>query len=622
VVAPAPERFERIREWSLWLAGALALFHLLNVAGLLLLPTVAVRIVHLAVVIVLVCARLGANRGRQGRVLAILLALGGAASGAYLLGRWDSIAESGGITNDLDLWVAGMLVVLVLLATYRAVGWVLPLITAAFLLYPFVAPYLPGVLYGRAVRLEGLLSFLVLSGDGIYGIPLGVASTYIVLFTIFGAFLGEFGAADFFFKIAHYFTHGFRAAGAKSAVFLSALFGMISGSAAGNVAVTGSFTIPLMRREGYAPHQAGAVEAVVSTGGQIMPPVMGAAAFLMAEILGIPYVEVMRAAVIPAGLFFLSVLLVVHLLAVKNGIGASGEPVTAPIGWSWLVQGARFWLPFALLIGLMVSGYSPVKASVHAIVALLVVQLLLEPRLTRAFFSRLGRALSKGVLSAVPISMACAAAGVIAAVLATTGLGSKLSGLIIALSGGYAVAALLLTMLTAIVLGMGLPTTAAYLMLATVVAPALADIGIPLLTAHMFVFFFGCLAAITPPVALASYVAAGIADADLNRVGWTAFRYGLVCYLLPFAFYFSPGLLAQGTWSEILFSVVSAAAGVVLLASAIVGQSWCLLRWPARSLLSIAGLLLLSGSWMGSALGLMLTLGMLGLGKVLRWQGS
>jgi TRAP transporter 4TM/12TM fusion protein len=620
-VDAAQRRPDAIEGASAWLAGALGMFHLLNVAGVILAPTVTVRILHLGVVTVLVFLKITQNARGAARLASWALVGASAVTGAYLLLRWDAIAESGGVTGDLDLWVGGAIVLLMLWATYRAVGWMLPLITLLFLVYPFAAPYLPGILAGRAVRLEGLLSFLVLSGDGVYGIPLGVASTYIVLFTIFGAFLGEFGAADFFFGVAQRVTRGLRAAAAKSAVFLSLLFGMISGSAAGNVAVTGAFTIPLMRREGYAAHQAGAIEAVVSTGGQIMPPVMGAAAFLMAEIIGIPYVEVMRAALIPAVLFFLSILLVVHLQAIKNDIGVGAIAVAAPVqGGRLLLRGAPFWMPFGLLIGLMTLGYSPVKASFFAILALLGAHLALERRVTREFWRKIGRALSRGVLSAVPISMACAAAGVIAAVLSTTGLGSKLSGLIILLSGGTPVTALVLTMLTAIVLGMGLPTTAAYLMLATVVAPALADIGVPLLTAHMFVFFYGCVSTITPPVALASYVAAGIAGADLNRVGWTAFRYGLVCYLLPFAFFLSPGLLAQGAWPGIAFSAASGAAGVVLLASGIVGQARRSLCWPERLGLLVAGALLLSGSWLSSSIGIMLAAGVLGAGKLRRWR--
>ena len=454
------------------------------------------------------------------------------------------------------------------------------------------------------MRLESVISFLSLSGQGIYGIPIGVASTYIILFTIFGAFLSEFGAGGFFFRFSDVLTRGMTAASAKTAVIFSTLLGMISGSAAGNVAVTGSFTIPVMKREGYRPHQAGAIEAVVSTGGQIMPPVMGAAAFIMAEIVGTPYVNIMKAGLMPALLFFVSVLVVVHLQALKSGIRpaepkAGGERLSKT-----LLSGVPYVVPFIALVGMMIAGYSPVKASFYAIVLLLGLHLLWTRALSMELFSKIGRAIVAGVRSAVPISAACAAAGIISGILSVTGLGSKLSIFIISMSGGVPLIGLLLTMVAAIILGMGLPTTAAYLILATVVAPALAEMGVPLLTAHMFVFFFGCVSTITPPVALASYVAAGVADADVNRVGWTAFRYGLVCYLLPFAFFFGPALLADGTFLDIGSTAVTGVLGVFLLAAAIVGYLRGDLTLVGRLWIALAGIGLLGQGLMTDLMGL------------------
>ena len=493
-------------------------------------------------------------------------------SGVYLLARWDAIALSGGLTTTLDLVVGSLIVLLVLEAARRAVGLFLSVITLSFLLYPFISPYLGGMFYGRGVRFETVVGFLSLSGQGIYGIPIGVASTYIILFTIFGAFLSEFGAGDFFFALSRSVTRGLRAASAKTAVIFSTLLGMISGSAAGNVAVTGAFTIPMMKKEGYQPHQAAAIEAVVSTGGQIMPPVMGAAAFIMAEIVGTPYVNIMKAAITPALLFFVSTLFVVHLQALKSDIGMPGADEQTDGGFTRpLWQGIPFLVPFFGLIGMMVVGYSPVMASAYAIGALVVLFAICRRPSFADLAAKVGRALSMGARSVVAISAACAAAGIISGVLAMTGLGSKLSAFIISFSAGIPIVGLVLTMFVGIILGMGLPTTASYLILATVIAPALADMGIPLLTAHLFVFFFGCVSTITPPVALASYVAAGIARADINLVGWTAFRFGLVCYLLPFAFAFGPGLLGQGGFWIVATTALTGVAGVFLLAAAIVG---------------------------------------------------
>ncbi len=385
-----------------------------------------------------------------------------------------------------------------------------------------------------------------------------------------------------------------RAAGAKTAVIFSTLLGMISGSAAGNVAVTGTLTIPMMKKEGYQPHQAGAIEAVVSTGGQIMPPVMGAAAFIMAEIVGVPYTKIMQIGLIPALLFFASVFFVVHLQALKSGIVGATRTVddNEPL-WKILLNGGQYIIPFVTLIGMMLNGYSPFKSSFYSIVILLLAHIVWTRKLSLEILRKSATAITNGAKAVIPIAVACAAAGIIAGILGVTGLGSKISGLIFAASGGITFIALLLTMLTAIILGMGLPTTAAYLILATVVAPALSKLGVSLLTAHMFVFFYGCVSTITPPVALASYVAAGIAGADINRVGWTAFLYGITCYILPFAFFYGPALLMQGSVATVVLAGISGLLGVFCIASFVVGQFRQSLQPWQRAVLALAGVLLL-----------------------------
>ena len=593
------------------LAFVLGIFHLANVSGFLVLSTTVIRSVHLTIMMMLVFLRPWETSSEEVRdvhwYLSVVLLVASLITGIYLIIRWDDIALSGGLTNTFDLVVAGIIVLLVIEATRRVVGNFLASITIVFLLYPFLSPYLPGVLFGRGARLESVLSFLSLTGQGVYGIPIGVASTYIILFTIFGAYLSEFGAGNFFFKLSNSVTRGFTAASAKTAVIFSTLLGMISGSAAGNVAVTGSFTIPMMKKEGYKSHQSGAIEAVVSTGGQLMPPVMGAAAFIMAEIVGTPYVNIMKSGLMPALLFFISILFVVHLQAVKSGISfdKEGEENEETL-YKILYKGAPFLVPFITLIGMMVLGYSPVLSSFYAILLIVILHLLIVREFSKEFIFKLIRATINGVKSGVPISVACAAAGIISGILAITGLGSKLSIFIISLSGGVPLIGLFLTMVAAIILGMGLPTTASYLILATVVAPALSDMGVPLLTAHMFVFFFGCVSTITPPVALASYVAAGVAQADINQVGWTAFRYGLVCYLLPFAFFFGPALLSQGSIWEIFSTALTGVIGVFLLAAAIVGFLCEDLSLKGRIVIGVAGACLLSQGLVTDAVGLMM----------------
>lgn len=594
---------EKIDKAQAWVVAAIAfsigLFHLLNVSGLVALSTRDIRILHLMAMLALLFLTKPTLKRLENNVADRLLGLGlvvaSIASGLYVLSRWQDIAFSGGETVQMDAWVGIVVLFLTLEAARRGVGMFLALICVVFFTYPFYSSYLPGVLASRGYSLERMSEFLTTTSEGIYGIPLGVSASYIILFTIYGAFLSEFGAGDFFFKLANRLTRNMRAAGAKTAVIFSTLLGMISGSAAGNVAVTGTLTIPMMKREGYASHHAGAIEAVVSTGGQIMPPVMGAAAFIMAEIVGTPYANIMKAGLIPALLFFCSLFFVVHLQAVKANI----NPVERPADddnetiWMILLKGGKYIIPFITLVGMMVHGYSPFKASYYSLLLLLACVVIWDRKIDLELLTKSARAITQGAKSVIPIAAACAAAGIIAGTLGFTGLGSKISGLIITASGGYVFFALCLTMITAIVLGMGLPTTAAYLVLATVVAPALAELGVPILTAHMFVFFYGCVSTITPPVALASYVAAGIAGANINKVGWTAFFFGITSYILPFMFVYGPGLLMAGPWTEIILASLSGIVGAYCIAGFVIGHMMQPLAVWLRAVVAMAGILLL-----------------------------
>ncbi len=593
------------------LAFAIGVFHLLNVSGLVALSTRDIRIFHLTVMLSLVFLTRPTLKRLTGsfadRLVGVILVAGVAVSGIYMLGRWQDIAMSGGETVSMDAWVGIVILALVLEAARRGVGTVLALICLVFFTYPFYSSLLPGVLYGRGYSLERMSEFLTTTSQGVYGIPLGVSATYIILFAIYGAFLSEFGAGDFFFKLAKRLTAKMRAAGAKTAVIFSTLLGMISGSAAGNVAVTGTLTIPMMKKEGYQSHQAGAIEAVVSTGGQLMPPVMGAAAFIMAEIVGVPYASVMQAALMPALLFFASLFFVVHLQAAKSGLKPLPVEDDDDEHLALIVlKGGQFIIPFVALIAMMLHGYSPFKASFVSILILLATHVIWTRSITLDLAVKSARAVTAGAKSVIPIAAACAAAGIIAGTLSITGLGSKISGLIVVASGGIVLVALILTMLTAIILGMGLPTTAAYLILATVVAPALSKMGVPLLTAHMFVFFYGCVSTITPPVALASYVAAGIAGADINKVGWTAFLYGITCYILPFMFFFGPALLMDGTSIELVQAFVSGIAGVFCIGCVVVGFMQTAMPIWMRATLAVAGLALLHQGTMTDAAGFVL----------------
>ncbi|MBG6166668.1 TRAP transporter 4TM/12TM fusion protein [Labrenzia sp. EL_195] len=592
-------------------AFCLGLFHLAAVSGVISISTMPLRLVHVAMAFSLLFAlkpaskRLAGTKTDLALTGVLILAILGAS--LWLISRWKSIAFSGGLTTDGDYYAGLVILILVFEAARRGIGLILAIITLVFFCYPFISPYLPGILNGRGYSLERMVLFLTTDTQGVYGIPIGVAATYIIVFTIFGAMLSRFGAGDFFFEISIRLTRGLRAASAKSAVLFSTLIGMVSGSAAGNVAVTGTVTIPIMKREGYQPHQAGAIEAVASTGGQLMPPVMGAAAFIMAEIVGVPYTTVMAVAILPALLFFGSAFFVVHLQAVKSGIEpraddqSDGRPLSRV-----LIQGAPFIGAFAVLLALMLSGFSPFKASLWGMAALIGLDIVRSRRIDLDLIRKIAGSIAEGSRNVITISAACAAAGVISGTLGITGLGSKIALLIDVASNGQLILALLFTMVASIILGMGLPTTAAYLILATVVAPALVKFGVPMLTAHFFVFYYGCISTITPPVALASYVAGGIAGADVNKVGWTAASYATTSFVLPFAFVFGPGLLMQGDVFGNLLAVITGFAGVGAVAAGVVGCLFSPLSAASRAVALGAGLCLLAQFWPTALVGAVL----------------
>ena len=596
----------------MWIAFTLGAVHLLNVSGIFVLSTPDIRIFHLMLMLSILFLSKPTFSKLENNVLdnlfTFLIVLTCFLSGFHMIFSWEEIAMSGGDTTSLDIFAGVVILFLILEATRRGIGLLLSIICLIFFTYPFYSQFLGGVFYSKGYSLERMAEFLTTTSQGVYGIPLGVSASYIILFSIYGSFLSQFGAGDFFFKFAMRITKNMHAASAKTAVIFSTLLGMISGSAAGNVAVTGTLTIPMMKKEGYQNHQAGAIEAVVSTGGQIMPPVMGAAAFIMAEIIGKPYTEVMKAGLIPALLFFASTFFVVHFQAKKNRLKTKKYKDDGESMIIVLLNGLQFIIPFFSLIGMMLYGYSPFKASFFSIIILLVLNILWNKKISFDFLINCQKAIIEGTKNVVPIAVACAAAGIIAGTLGITGLGSKISGLILTWSLGIPILALFMTMIVAIILGMGLPTTAAYLILATVVAPALSEIGVPMLTAHMFVFFFGCVSTITPPVALAAYVAAGIAKAKINKVGWTAFAYGTTCYILPFIFFYSPALLLNDSLYMIFLSVISSLCGVFCISLFVIGFFKRELNLLFRLILCFAGILLLLQGYITDILGVIILL--------------
>lgn len=491
---------------------------------------------------------------------------------------------------------------LILEMTRRVAGLALVIIAGIFLIYVFTGQFMPGVLNSPPISWQRFFS-QVYTDAGILGPTTAVSSTYIILFIIFAGFLQASKVGDYFVNFAFAAAGRARGGPAKVAIFASGLMGMINGTSAGNVVATGSLTIPLMKRVGYSSKVAGAVEAAASTGGQIMPPIMGAGAFIMAEVTGIPYQEIAIAAIIPAVLFYVSVYFMVDFEAAKLGMrGMKKEEL--PI-FGELVKQVYLFIPIIILIAALFMGYSVIRAGTLATAAAAMVSWLTPYRMgPRA----IAKAFEISGLMSIQIIAVCACAGIIVGVISLTGVGARFSNLLLGLAETSQLLAMFFAMCIAILLGMGMPTTAAYAVAASVVAPGLVDLGIPLLTAHFFVFYFAVVSAITPPVALASYAAAGISGANPMETSVTSFRIGISAFIVPFMFFYNSALLMEGSTFEIIRAFITSVIGVYLLSAGM--QGWFLERkvvWFNRLGLGIAALFLIEGGLTTDLIGAGLT---------------
>jgi TRAP transporter 4TM/12TM fusion protein len=484
--------------------------------------------------------------------------------------------------------VAGSALILEL--TRRVAGLALVVIGLVFLVYVFVGPYLPGFLGFPGLSVQRFFS-QVYTDAGILGPTTAVSSTYIILFIVFAAFLQASKVGDYFVNFAFAAAGRSRGGPAKVAIFASGLMGMINGTSAGNVVSTGSLTIPLMKKVGYSKKSAGAVEAAASTGGQIMPPIMGAGAFIMAEITGIPYTEIAIAAIIPAVLYFASVYFMVDFEAAKLGMRGMREDELPKL--RKLIKQVYLFIPIIILIYALFQGYSVIRAGTLATVSAAVVSWLTPNRMgIRAIL----RALDIASLMAIQIIVVCAAAGIIVGVISLTGVGARFSVLLLDVAQTSQLLALIFAMFISILLGMGMPTTAAYAVAASVVAPGLVKLGIDPLTAHFFVFYFAVVSAITPPVALASYAAAGISGANAMETSVASFRIGIAAFIVPFMFFYNSALLMDGDWFVIARALVTATFGVYLLSGGVLGWFGKVgAAWPVRIMLIVAALLMIEG---------------------------
>ena len=511
--------------------------------------------------------------------------------GLYVIVFNDDIMFSQGMVT-LEMAVMGwVLIFLVLELTRRATGFASGLIATLAVLYPLLGRYLPGLLGHRGYNLGRVASTMALSLEGVFGAPLGVSAEFIVLFIFLASILNQCGMGEYLLKLALAVTGRMTGGPAKTAVVASAFFGTVSGSAVANVVGTGTFTIPMMKKQGFPPHIAGAVEAVASTGGQIMPPIMGAAAFIMAQILNVSYVDVMLAAIIPALLYYTSVFMSIHFHALRLGI----QPLEAsqvPSLWKTLKEGWHYLIPLIVLIVLLVGiRYTITLAVLWSIfVTFVVTWFNRESRITWDKFVEACFDAGKNVLT---VAAACAAAGLVIGSINLTGIGFKMFSLVMGLTGGILFLVLLYTMLGATVMGMGVPTTAAYIVVAVTCAPVLIDFKISPMSAHMFVFYYAILSAITPPVALAAYAAAGIAGGSPMKIGWAAVGLGISTFIVPFIFVYNPELLGEGPLLSVLWACVTAGIGVTAISAASIGFMAVPLKWFERILLAGGGLTLI-----------------------------
>lgn len=509
----------------------------------------------------------------------------------YFMMNFPSIAQRAGLPlTTLEIILGVTTILLVLEATRRTIGLAMSLIGVLFILYNFFGPYMPTIIAHRGYSLNRIVSVMYGSTSGIFGSVVYTFASFIFLFILFGTFIQKSGAGAFFINLSKALVGRFTGGAGQAAVISSGFLGSIMGSSTANTAVTGSITIPLMIDNGYKKHVAASVEAVVSIGGQFLPPVMGAAAFLIASFTGTPYLEVALAGLVPAFLFFISMISMVYLEAKRMGLkGLPKKEIPSLI--KVLKSGWYFLLPIFVIVYILFQGYSPSLAGFWAIVSTVVISLLNEKG-SRMGPKKITEAMVEGSKSAITMSMTAGIIGILIAAISLPGLGMRMSTIILELSAGNLLIALFLVMVASFILGMGMNVTSAYLLLSTLTAPALVEIGVPLLAAHFFVFWTSQLAVVTPPVALSAYVAAALADADPWQTGWYSLRMGLSIYYIPILFVFIPPLLGMGSTGEIVLASVTAALAVLIFSVIMQGFMLTKVTVIERVLLTISAIAL------------------------------
>ncbi|MFW5790038.1 MAG: TRAP transporter permease [Bacillota bacterium] len=608
-------------KFAAFIAIAVSTFHFYT-SGFGLLISFEQRSVHLALLMVLAFVMYPFKDSDKDKVpwYDILLAALGSIACLYIFFNHHELAFRAGMPEQLDLIMGGIAILMVLEATRRSIGIALPIIASTFLVYAYLGPYMPGLLAHRGFSLQRIISHLYLTTEGIFGIPIGVSATFVFMFVLFGAVLEESGIGEYLIKVVFSGLGHQKGGPAKAAVVASGLMGMISGSSIANTVTTGSFTIPIMKKMGFKPEVAGGIEVAASTNGQFLPPIMGAAAFIMIEFTGLPYFEIIRAAFIPAILSYVAIFGIVHLQASKTGLEGIPKDELAPF-FPTLIKGIYFILPIIGLVYLLVIRRATALGSAYwAIIMALTVSLLakifimywckknkvdredltpeklpIDPtkeskngifsnkELVISFFKELIGAFESGAKNMIGIAMACACAGIIIGVVTLSGLGLRMTSLILTLSRGNLFLTLVLTMFASLILGLGLPTTAKYIIVATLTAPALTRLGVPMIAAHLFILYFGVLADDTPPVGLAAYAAAAVAGSDPVKTGLLGFKFDLAAFILPFIFVYSPMMLMiDVTWYKLIWIVITALIGMYAWSAGVQNYFFTRTRWWER----------------------------------------
>ncbi len=555
----------------------MSLFHLYT-SGIDLLRQPVQRSIHVGFTLAIIYLLYPLKNKKLAWLDGIFLVISVVGTG-YVAVFTDAIATRGGRILEYEVVLGALTILVVLEAARRVLGKVLPLLAIGFLLYAYMGNYAPGFLEIRGYSLSRIIQHMYLTNEGLFGVAVGVSSTYIFLFILFGSFLVHGGGAEFFNRLALALAGRFSGGPAKVAVLASGLMGTINGSSIANAATVGTLTIPMMKSAGYSSEEAAGIEACASTGGQFLPPIMGAGAFIMAEFLRVSYQSIALAAALPAFFYYMAVMTHVHFIAKRRHIQGIDTGLRV---WAILRRDGYLLLPVLMIITLLIMNYTALKAAFWAIVTMVCLSGIMNRKLLHP--ARLTRTLAMGAQSAVGTAVACAVVGFIVGTSSLTALGMSLSGNITSLTGNNLLPALLVCMLTCLIFGMGLPTTANYIVTSTIIAPVLVKLGVPGLSAHLFVFYFGIKADITPPVCLATLTASGIAKADPTRASIIAFTMALPSFFIPYLFIYSPEILLQGTAGAIVLIAASTACGII-------GVTACATGWLAYTINPIMRLL-------------------------------